>query len=319
MKKNKFNFLITGLVVVLIAGFFSVGIANAANSSIYISPSILDKQVGDAFVLVATVNTDGSKVCGVEGKLQLDSELSCQSIIVGEGMMAQKAPSCADPSFLIGIPNCTTVNKTLFTIAIKAQNAGSATVSFTDIDVIGEGFSLSNTSVSGNYNITAVSKVPAINPQTTKPTPIVPLVVPVENCVCENWSDWERVDCGVGECEDNQLAQSRSRSCDPTTCEIDVENRCVADAYCASAIASNQTATIFGAGTIKYLWLLGGAIFLAIIIYVFRFLLINKRKDSDSKVDNLPDRRNQNTADRRQRDVGHMPDRRHILDRRIAA
>lgn len=266
-------------MTVLVTGIFSAGIADASNSLIYISPNNLDKKVGENFVLVATVDTAGSKVCAVEGKLQLD-KLSCQSIVVGEEMMAQKAPSCADPSFLLGIPNCTTVNKTLFTIVVNGNTAGAATVSFGNVDVVGEGFSLSTTSVGGNYNLTAVSVPPVVKP--TIATPVVPVVVPAENCTCEDWSVWERVDCGAGSCESNQLAQTRSRSCSPDSCEVTVENRCVTDSYCASAILPNvddstQVASILSAiGSIGWGWLIVGLILLLLIIGIP--YLMKKRK-----------------------------------------
>ncbi len=240
MIKSKFKFLIVGMICLMAAGIFSWGVANASNSLLYVSPNNLDKEVGENFVLAATVDTAGSKVCAVEGKLQLD-KLSCQNIVVEEGMMAQKSPSCADSSFLLGIPNCTTENKTLFTVAVKAETAGTATVGFTNVDVVGEGFSLSSTSVDGNYSISAAPVAPVIDDTDNA-------VVPAENCTCEDWSDWQRVDCGAGDCKSTKLSQIRSRDCSPDNCETTVENRCVADAYCASAILptvddSTQTAS----------------------------------------------------------------------------
>ena len=280
MIKNKFNFLITGLMSVLIAGVFSFGIANASNSSIYISPGSLDKKVGDTLVLVTSVNTDGSKVCAVEGKLQLDSNLSCQSIVVGEGMMAQKSPSCTDLSFLIGIPNCTTVNKTLFTVAVKAEKKGVSSVTFADVDVIGEGFSLSNASVGGSYNLTS-TYVPVVVPQTIKTDTPVPTLT--EDCVCDAWSGWQNdseSQCGQGGCDSNQVLQIRERSCNPLNCETTVENRCATDSSCAfSASGDSQTATVKDAsssmGTTS--WIILGLILLVIVI-IISFYSSKKRR-----------------------------------------
>jgi len=274
MNKNKFKFLIIGCIGILVAGIFSLGVANASNSLIFVSPNSLNKNVGDNLVLTVKVDTAGSKVCGVEGKLQLDDKLSCQNIVLGEGLMSQKAPSCTDLSFLVGIPNCTTVNKTLFTVAVKAEKKGTAVVSFADVDVIGEGFSLSNTSVSGNYNLTAVPEIPVPVPQAVKPAPVVPVVVPTDNCVCEDWSGWQRVDCGAGDCATTQLSQSRSRSCNPLNCETTVENRCVADSYCATMIpveSSSQTASAIGAiGSMGILgWVILGIVLLLLIFFVY--------------------------------------------------
>jgi len=265
MMKNKFNFLITGLMSVLIAGVFSFGIANASNSSIYISPGSLDKKVGDTLVLVTTVDTDGSKVCAVEGELQLDNELSCQSIVMGEGLMPQKAPSCTDLSFLIGIPNCTTVNKTLFTVALKADKKGTAVVSFVDVDVMGEGFSLSTASVGGSYTLTSVP-VP-VPKKVITPTPTI-----TKDCVCEDWGEWIKTvggECGQGGCDSNQVLQIRERSCDPVSCEVEVENSCVADSSC---LAGNdfQTASVKDVsnsmGVVSWVFL--GLILLILVIII---------------------------------------------------
>ncbi len=262
-------------------GIFSLGTAKASNPLIYISPNNLDKNVGDNLVLTVKVDTAGSKVCAVEGKLQLDDKLSCQSIVLGEGMMAQKSPSCVDPSFLFGIPNCITENKTLFTIVVKAEKKGIADVGFADVDVMGEGFSLSNIFVGGSYNLSGVSVVPVVHEETT----FVPEIVPVENCVCNDWGEWGgdlNKDCGQGGCGSDQLLQIRERECNPTSCEIEVENRCVADSSCASVISTennSQTATIFDAlGSIGYGWLLGGLIFLILIIFITSRSIKKKRR-----------------------------------------
>ncbi len=275
--KEKFKFLIMGLAGVLLVGVSVFGIANASNSLIYVSPNNLDKQVGENFVLAVMVDTAGSKVCAVEGELRLD-KLSCQNIVLGEGLAVQKMPSCSDLSFLIGIKKCATENKTLFTIAVRADQAGTATASFADVDVMGEGFSLSKTSVNGNYNLTAAAPITPVKKAT--PVPVVVPVGPTENCVCEDWGEWQRIDCGAGECEATQLSQSRARNCEPSNCEVTVENRCVADAYCAAAI-STQTASIgdaFRFGDGGFAWLtISGLILLLLIIFIPYYLKKKKK------------------------------------------
>jgi len=63
-------------------------------------------------------------------------------------------------------------------------------------------------------------------------------------------------------------------------CELTVENRCIADAYCASAIPvedGSQTASLLDTlGSIGYGWLIGGLILLILIIVIPYFL--KKRK-----------------------------------------
>ena len=288
MLKNKFT--IFGVMGILMLGIFSFNVVNAGTSSLYVSPATLDKNVGDTFMVAVSIAPNGPKVCAVEGKLLLD-KLSCQNIVLGEGMMAQKSPSCADLSFLLGIPGCVTENKTLFTMTVQGENEGLAILDIVGIDVVGEGVPLPFTLVKGSYTLS----IKAVTPQTpiVPVTPVTPQIIddidtgnvieqaPV--CVCEDWEDWQwdlNKDCGQGGCDSRQLLQTRERECNPESCEIEVENRCVADAYCASAIPiedSTQTATILDTlGSIGYGWLIGGLILLIFLIVIPYFL---KRKN----------------------------------------
>jgi len=181
MKKEKFTILFLGLVYVLIAGFVFPNPAEAADASVYVSPASLSKNVGEMFNIVVGVNPAGEKVCAVEGTLNLD-KLSCQSITLGEGMMAQSSPACGSLYFLLGIPGCSTENKELFTIKVKAKNAGTATAGFTGIDIIGEGASVSSASIGGSYTLTSVS-VPTPPSEETPPPPeeeVIPEEGPAE-------------------------------------------------------------------------------------------------------------------------------------------
>ncbi|MFH1749922.1 MAG: hypothetical protein ABH837_03470, partial [bacterium] len=99
----------------------------------------------------------------------------CQSITVAGDVMSQSSPTCSNPYFLIGVPSCTTVDKILFTMSVKAENTGTASISLTSVDVIGEGASLGSASISGNYTINAVPAsvyTPELTPMPTpEPTP----------------------------------------------------------------------------------------------------------------------------------------------------
>lgn len=279
MIKNKITIWALGVASVLIAGMFSVGVANAAGSLIYITPNSSNETVGDTFVLTAAVNTAGSNVCAVEGTLRLNNKLSCQSIVMEEGVMAQKAPSCSSPSFLLGFDGCTTKDKILFRVNVKAVEEGAAIAKFTGVDVIGEGYSLSEVSVGGNYTLAVAPVVPVESTQpasqTTPPAdtsddekdskPVT------DTCACGDWGDWQwdlQNDCGRGGCASSQLLQLRERECDPVSCKIEVENRCVADAYCASMVPvvdnddSDQKAATGDASGSKTGWLIGGLILL---------------------------------------------------------
>lgn len=130
------------------------GTVNAAGASLYVSPATLTKTAGDVFSISVGVSTAGNKICAIEGALVFNN-LSCQSITVASDAMAQSSPTCSNPHFLIGIPNCTTSDKILLTLSTRAGNAGTASISLTGVDIIGEGASISTASVGGNYTINA--------------------------------------------------------------------------------------------------------------------------------------------------------------------
>jgi hypothetical protein len=175
MKNIKTKIILSAVAFLLIGSF--AGTVYAADASLYISPASLTKTVGNIFSVSGGVNASGNKVCAVEGTLVFNN-VSCQSITVASGLMAQSTPTCSNPYFLIGIPNCSTSSKALFTISVKAGSAGTASIGLTSVDVIGEGASVGSTGTSGNYTINAVSapvpaptstSTPKSNEQTTAP------------------------------------------------------------------------------------------------------------------------------------------------------
>lgn len=176
MKNTKTKIILSAIIFLSVAGF--VGTVVAAGPSVYVSPASLTKTIGDIFNVSVGVNASGSKVCAVEGTL-IFNNLSCQSITVAGDVTPQFAPTCLSPYFLIGAPSCATADKVLFTVSTKAGNVGIASISFTAVDIIGEGVSVGSASISGNYTINAVSTpiptptlAPTIAPKTTlKPIP----------------------------------------------------------------------------------------------------------------------------------------------------
>lgn len=146
----------------MVFGF--VGTINATGASLYISPISIIKTAGEIFSASVGFNASGNKVCAVEGTLVFNN-LSCQSITVSNDVMAQSSPTCSNPHFLIGIPNCTTSDRVLLTVSVRAGSAGIASISATSVDVIGEGASVGSASINGNYIINAVPK------PTSTPTP----------------------------------------------------------------------------------------------------------------------------------------------------
>ncbi|MFH1319797.1 MAG: hypothetical protein ABII90_03980 [Bacteroidota bacterium] len=162
MKRIKTTIILSAVVLSSVIGFANV---DAAGPFLYVSPASLTKTVGNIFSASVGLNASGSKVFAVEGTLVFNN-LSCQSITVADGLMAQSAPTCSNPHFLIGIPNGTTSDKTLVSVSVKAGNAGAASIIPASVDIIGEGVSIGSAATGGNYTINAVPKPTPTTPQT---------------------------------------------------------------------------------------------------------------------------------------------------------
>lgn len=162
MKNTKTKVILSVIIFLSVAGF--VNTANAAGASLYVSPASLTKTVGDTFGVSVGFNASGNKVCAVEGTLVFN-DLSCQSITLTGDVTPQSSPTCSNPHFLIGVPSCTTADKVLFTVSVKAGGAGIASISFTGVDIIGEGVSVGSASINGSYTINAVPKPTPTAPQ----------------------------------------------------------------------------------------------------------------------------------------------------------
>lgn len=153
-KISKKIFLITAAMF-LFSGFFMLffgGGVNADNVSLYVSPAGAAKDVGSAFDISAIAGTSGDKVCVVGGTLVFNN-LTCKSITLASDIIAQSSPTCSDPYFLLGIPKCAAADKNLFTVSVEGERAGSASVSFVEAEIIGNGVLISSDSTGGNYTI----------------------------------------------------------------------------------------------------------------------------------------------------------------------
>lgn len=157
------------LLTIIFLSIISVtNIAYAKESSLYVSPTDLTKTTGDTFNVSVGFNASGNKVCAVEGTLNFDN-LSCQSITVVNGVMTQSTPTCSNPYFLIGIPNCTTLDKVFLTISVRTGSSETASINFTEVDLIGEGLSVGSGSIAGNYTISSVT----ISEEVVEPNSVV--------------------------------------------------------------------------------------------------------------------------------------------------
>jgi len=153
MKNPEIKIIFSAIIFLSVIGF--VGTVNAAGASLYVSPTNLTENVGDIFSASVGFIASGDNICAVEGTLVFNN-LSCQNITVVSDVVEQSSPTCSNPHFLIGIPNCTTLDKNLLTVSLEAGNTGVASISFTGVDIMGEGASVGSASTNGNYTINAV-------------------------------------------------------------------------------------------------------------------------------------------------------------------
>jgi len=152
--------LLSALVMVSIVALSQV--AYAATSTLSVVPATASKNVGAAFNATVSLVPQGEKVCVVTGTLTFNN-LTCKSITVAPGLMAQIIPTCSNHKFVLGIPGCTTAAQNILTVSVKGNNVGQAKLSFIGANVIGAGTAVVFTANGGTYNITAVPK--------PKPTP----------------------------------------------------------------------------------------------------------------------------------------------------
>lgn len=139
------------LIAMVVLGVGQVALA--VDSSVAVSPSSATKNAGSAFSVNVNLMANSNKVCVVKGTVDFES-ISCNSIALGSGLMAIAAPTCSSPSFTLGIPGCTTENKTLFTISAAGNVIGSSAVNLTGVKIYGDGAVISTTAVGGAYSIT---------------------------------------------------------------------------------------------------------------------------------------------------------------------
>ena len=156
----------------ILGAFFLSQSVHAINALLSIFPATASKNVDVTFNIAVQVNPQGNNVCVVKGILSFHN-LTCRSITVASGLMAQTTPTCASPSFVLGIPKCTTVAKNILTLAVKGNAVGQAKASLTGFNVIGVGVLVPSGSSGGAYTITSISKfVPTPASGTTTPIEI---------------------------------------------------------------------------------------------------------------------------------------------------
>ncbi|HCC59915.1 MAG: hypothetical protein A2402_00800 [Candidatus Staskawiczbacteria bacterium RIFOXYC1_FULL_37_43] len=156
---------ITILSLFIIAGCVAAGqFALADTSMLSVAPSSGNKDIGSSFDVLIQLDPAGNKACIAKGVLNFGN-LSCQNIALGSGVVAQTAPNCQSPSFVLGIPKCAAALQDLMAISVKGINPGQASLSFSDVSVLDSDAAVDSGSNSGTYNITAISGAASVAQQ----------------------------------------------------------------------------------------------------------------------------------------------------------
>ena len=91
------NIKILFLSFVLLSVFGLAVTAQAAGDSLYVSPATSTVNAGSNVTVSAIAGTSGDKICAVQGTIVFNN-LTCQSITLASGVMAQTQPTCSSPS-----------------------------------------------------------------------------------------------------------------------------------------------------------------------------------------------------------------------------
>lgn len=183
MKNFKNTIIVSLVATVVFASLVSYAAAQTA-PKLYVSPSTATKAAGQTFSASVTMTTNPSDIVyAVEGTLSFDN-LTCKGISAGTDIMIQSMPTCANPYFLVGIPNGTNADKKLFTVSVAGKTEGQGAIVLSSVDLIGNGISLSREGVNGIYTISGVF-VPEKEASTTAPVVEGGEVVPSEEGVIE--------------------------------------------------------------------------------------------------------------------------------------
>ena len=142
--------------LVILGGLVLCQSVYAANANVFVFPATASKNVSTTFSALVKLDPQENKVCVVKGILNF-SNLTCQSVSVASGLIVQKAPTCQSPSFVLGVPKCTTIAQNILTVSMKGSNVGQAILSLTGVNVIGAGTAVAFSGENGTYNITAAS------------------------------------------------------------------------------------------------------------------------------------------------------------------
>ena len=257
MKKNQIKNIIFLAMFFLL--FSMVGQVYAVSPALYIAPSDLTKNIDDEFSVSARVNKSDEKIYAVEGKLIFDN-LSCKKITVNTGFVPQSVPTCDNPYFLIGFPSGITQDTAFLSISVKAEKQGNAKISYTKVDIIGKGKSISTNSTAGNYIVKS-------------PEPILTAEVK-ENSTTPTTDNTDTTSTKTENKSNNATKQ-------PVTGEVAGEKDIQETPINENNQIKTQETPITNANanksTKKWLYII---IALAILIIIYKIIIINKKKNN---------------------------------------
>ena len=143
-------------LIMITGGLLVLGpIAFADSAVLSALPLSATNTVSTPFNVSVSIDPSGNNVCVVKGTINFNN-LSCQSITLSNGLMAQTIPTCDAPNFTIGIPKCASANQNLFSVSVKGNAAGQGLLSFSGVKVIGAGTDVAFSLQNSNYEIIPV-------------------------------------------------------------------------------------------------------------------------------------------------------------------
>lgn len=150
MKKT---ILFSLLVIIAVLGINQS--AYAASPMLSVLPASSGSTVGAPFNVSIKLDPAVEKICVIKGNLSFYN-LTCRNVTVASDIVTQKSPTCASPSFILGIPKCAVTSQNLFSVSVKGIQAGQAALAFSGLETIGAGTDVLSNWQGGSYNITAI-------------------------------------------------------------------------------------------------------------------------------------------------------------------
>ncbi len=174
---------LASLVALSIAGIAS------AETSVSVAPATATKNLGETLQASVELSTQNDSVCVISGDISF-TNLSCQTISIAAGIMAQSAPSCQNPHFVVGIPQCVVGAKTLLNISAQATIPGTGSINLANVETINQSNKVISTSANGSYAIqgvlsssTSSASSPTTPNTTTTPEPATGNATPTNETV----------------------------------------------------------------------------------------------------------------------------------------